>query len=140
MGCYGFGVSRMVAAAIEQLHDEDGIVWPPSIAPFDIEILPVNVNEEDVFKLACDFEEKLLQEGYSVILDDRDLSPGVKFKDADLVGIPFRLTIGKKLKSGKVELFHRATRKVEELPVESALELIEEKLRSAGFNELSAEP
>jgi prolyl-tRNA synthetase len=124
MGCYGFGISRMVAAAIEQHHDRNGIVWPKSIAPVDVIILPVNVNDEDVFSTAVRLEGELERRGVEVLLDDRDLSPGVKFKDADLIGIPLRLTIGKKLDAGKVELFHRAAGEVEEIPVEKALEMV----------------
>ncbi len=121
MGCYGFGVSRMVAAAIEQHHDTDGIVWPKSIAPFDVLILPVNVNDTEVFATAEMFERELEHRGIGILMDDRDVNPGVKFKDADLVGIPFRLTIGNKLREGYVELFHRATGKVEEIAVREAL-------------------
>jgi len=138
MGCYGFGISRMVAAAIEQLHDEDGIIWPPSLSPFDIEILPVNVNDEEVWKIAEDIEKILSDAGYIVLVDDRDLSPGVKFKDADLLGLPLRVTIGKKLKDGIVELFHRADKRIEELPLEDAHRIIVERLRSLGGNKLSA--
>ncbi|MCK4235527.1 MAG: proline--tRNA ligase, partial [Candidatus Krumholzibacteria bacterium] len=112
MGCYGFGISRMVAAAIEQHHDKDGIIWPSAIAPFDILILPVNTNDSEIMETGVQFERELEKRNIEVLLDDRDLSPGVKFKDADLVGIPLRLTLGKKLKSGKVELFLRATQKI----------------------------
>lgn len=124
MGCYGFGISRMVAAAIEQYHDEDGIIWHEAIAPFQILILPVNVNDPAVMETASRFERELETSGLEVLMDDRNLSPGVKFKDADLVGIPLRLTIGKKLKEGKVELFERATRKVETYQVDDALSQI----------------
>ena len=124
MGCYGFGISRMVAAVIEQHHDKDGIVWPMSVAPFKIMILPVNVTDETVMEQALAFERDLEDRGIEPLLDDRDVSPGVKFKDADLVGIPLRLTVGKKLREGKVELFFRAERRIEEIPVDDALERI----------------
>jgi prolyl-tRNA synthetase len=130
MGCYGFGVSRMVAAAIEQLHDEDGIVWPLSIAPVPLLILAVNMNDADIRDTACRLEAECEKRGIETLLDDRDLSPGIKFKDADLVGIPFRLTVGKKLKEGKVELFHRMNRQVEEIPLGEAVERIAERIRS----------
>ena len=130
MGCYGFGISRMVAAAIEQLHDADGIVWPLSIAPVPLLILAVNMNDADIRDAAFLLEAEFEKRGIETLLDDRDLSPGMKFKDADLVGIPFRLTIGKKLKEGKVELFHRATRRVEEIPLGEAVERIAERIRS----------
>jgi len=130
MGCYGFGISRMVAAAVEQLHDADGIVWPRSIAPYQLLILPVNVNEPAVMEWTRRFEEALAERGIETLVDDRDLSPGMKFKDADLIGIPLRLTIGKKLKDGRVELFHRASRSVEELPLEGAIERIVARIRT----------
>jgi prolyl-tRNA synthetase len=120
MGCYGFGVSRMVAAAIEQNYDEDGIVWPISIAPFQALVLPLNAGDEAVMAAASDIERELEAGGMEVLVDDRDLSPGVKFKDADLIGVPLRVTIGRKLKDGSVELFHRATGEVEDLPVGEA--------------------
>jgi len=128
MGCYGFGISRTVAAAVEQHHDEDGIVWPESISPMDVAILPVNVNDVNAMEAAGKLETELEERGIDVLVDDRDLSPGVKFKDADLVGIPLRVTIGKKLKEGKVELFRRATREIEEIPLADALERILEKI------------
>jgi prolyl-tRNA synthetase len=128
MGCYGFGISRMVAAAIEQLHDDDGIVWPSSIAPFQLIILPVNMNDEGIRSFACRCEEELAGRGIETLLDDRDVSPGIKFKDADLIGVPFRLTIGKKLKTGFVELFHRATHRAEEIPLADAVDRIAERI------------
>jgi prolyl-tRNA synthetase len=124
MGCYGFGISRMVAAAIEQHHDEDGIIWPASIAPMEVIILPVNINDKDMSDAAEKLEVELERRGVDVLVDDRDVSPGVKFKDADLIGIPMRLTIGKKLKEGKVELFHRATGEIEDVPLEGALDMV----------------
>jgi prolyl-tRNA synthetase len=130
MGCYGFGISRMVAAAIEQLHDADGIVWPPSIAPVPLLILAVNMNDEAIRAAAFELEAAFEKRGIETLLDDRDLSPGMKFKDADLVGIPYRLTVGKKLKEGKVELFHRVTRQVEEIPLGEAVERIAERIGS----------
>jgi prolyl-tRNA synthetase len=120
MGCYGFGVSRMVAAAIEQNFDKDGIVWPMSISPFHVLLLPLNVGDESVMGAALELEEKLSEAGLEVLTDDRDLSPGVKFKDADLIGVPLRVTIGKKLKEGMVELFRRKTGQVEDIPVGEA--------------------
>ena len=131
MGCYGFGVSRMVAAAIEQHFDDDGIIWPESISPFDVIVLPVNTKDEAVIDAAVRLETELAARGIETLLDDRDLSPGVKFKDADLIGVPLRVTIGKKLKDGIVELFHRAGRNVEDVPLDKVAERIE-GLASAG--------
>jgi prolyl-tRNA synthetase len=124
MGCFGFGISRMVAAAIEQLHDADGIVWPLSIAPVPLMILAVNMKDEGIRNAAYELEAAFEKKGIGTLLDDRDLSPGIKFKDADLIGIPFRLTVGKKLKEGNVELVRRETRQVEEIPLGEAVERI----------------
>jgi prolyl-tRNA synthetase len=120
MGCYGFGVSRMVAAAIEQNFDKDGIVWPMAIAPFQVLLLPLNTADEAVMKAAIRLEERLAGAGLEVLMDDRDLSPGVKFKDADLIGVPLRITIGRKIKDEVVELFYRKTGQVEDLAVDEA--------------------
>ncbi|MCU0582066.1 MAG: His/Gly/Thr/Pro-type tRNA ligase C-terminal domain-containing protein, partial [Syntrophales bacterium] len=113
MGCYGIGVTRTVAAAIEQYHDEDGIIWPVPIAPFQVIITPVNINEGTLCKAAEDLYQELTAQGLEVLLDDRDERAGVKFKDADLIGIPYRVTIGpKKLAEGKVEVKNRRSGEV----------------------------
>ena len=105
MGCYGIGIGRTVAAAIEQNHDADGIVWPLPLAPYQVIITPVNVNEKSLSETAESIYRTLEEKGVDVILDDRDERAGVKFKDADLIGIPFRITVGpKKLAEGKVEI------------------------------------
>jgi prolyl-tRNA synthetase len=110
MGCYGIGIGRTVAACIEQNYDENGIVWPMPLAPYHVIITPVNVNEETVMKTAENLYNSMLAEGIEVIFDDRDERAGVKFKDADLIGIPLRIIIGQKnLVQGKVELKIRKT-------------------------------
>ncbi len=110
MGCYGIGVSRTVAAAIEQNHDENGIIFPVSIAPFDVLVLPVNVNDAALRQAAEDIYHDLLSKRFDVLLDDRDERAGIKFKDADLIGIPFRITIGAKFaKESLVEVRVRRT-------------------------------
>jgi prolyl-tRNA synthetase len=110
MGCYGIGIGRTVAAGIEQNHDENGIIWPMPLAPYHVIITPVNVNEETVMKAAENLYSSMLAEGIEVILDDRDERAGVKFKDADLIGIPLRIVIGQKnLVQGNVELKIRKT-------------------------------
>jgi prolyl-tRNA synthetase len=97
MGCYGIGVSRVVAAAIEQSNDANGIVWPDaSLAPFDVLILPLNTAEPAVMAAAERLEKELVAAGLDVLVDDRDQRAGVKFKDADLLGIPWRITVGRK--------------------------------------------
>jgi len=106
MGCYGIGVSRTIAAIIETNHDDKGIIWPKEVAPFDIEILPIKGNDgEDIIELVEQFYEQLTSQGFDVLIDDRDESPGRKFNDADLIGIPVRIIIGKKnLVNNKIEV------------------------------------
>jgi prolyl-tRNA synthetase len=109
MGCYGIGVSRTVAAAIEQNHDKDGIIFPVPIAPFEVLILPLQVNEKEVVDAAERIYKGLMEKGIDVLLDDRDMRAGFKFKDADLLGIPLRITIGsRELKNGNIEMKLRA--------------------------------
>jgi len=110
MGCYGIGIGRTVAACIEQNFDENGIVWPMPLAPYQVIITPVNINEVDIMKAAESIYASMLNCGIEVILDDRDERAGVKFKDADLIGIPIRITVGQKnLASGNIELKIRKT-------------------------------
>lgn len=109
MGCYGIGVSRTIAAVIETNHDANGIVWPAEVSPFDVEILPVQTTDAESMNLAKALYENLSKAGLDVLVDDREESAGKKFKDADLIGIPLRITIGKLLKEGKVELKNRKT-------------------------------
>jgi prolyl-tRNA synthetase len=119
MGCYGIGIGRTIAAAIEQNHDSDGIVWPLPLAPYQVIITPVNVNEKDLSDTANRIYHTLKGKGVDCILDDRDERAGVKFKDADLLGIPFRITVGpKKLVEGKVEIRSRRTKEVVDLPID----------------------
>jgi prolyl-tRNA synthetase len=112
MGCYGIGVSRTMAAAIEQNHDDNGIIWPMAIAPYQCIVVPVSLKDPEVTAAAEQLYIKLREAGVETVYDDRDERPGVKFKDADLVGYPLRVTIGAKtLAEGKVELLERKTRK-----------------------------
>ena len=99
-----------MTAAIEQNNDKDGFWLPPSIAPFDVVVTPTNVNEANLLRTAEDIAQRLETAGLSVLLDDRDERPGVKFKDADLVGVPYRINVGKKVTEGKVEVVTRSTR------------------------------
>jgi prolyl-tRNA synthetase len=113
MGCYGIGVNRIIAAAIEQSHDEKGIIWPASISPFQVLILPVNVSHSETRAVSDEIYRKLSEEGVEALYDDRDERAGVKFNDADLLGIPLQVIIGEKnLKTGKVELKNRRTKEV----------------------------
>lgn len=104
MGSYGIGVSRLLAAIAEQNADESGINWPKGIAPFDMHIIPINPKDETQWDLAIDIEKEMTEKGLDCLLDDRKERPGVKFKDADLVGAPFRITVGKKAEEGIVEV------------------------------------
>lgn len=118
MGCYGIGVGRTVAAAIEQNHDENGIIWPFPIAPFHVLVLPVNMTDSRMVETAEKIYQELLAEGIEVLLDDRDERPGAKFKDADLIGIPLRVTVGNlAVSEGKVEIKFRKTGEVEKVSV-----------------------
>ena len=131
MGCYGIGVGRTAAAAIEQNHDEDGIIFPFAIAPFHVLILPVNNKDAQVMGTAEDLYRRLSEEGAEVLLDDRDERPGVKFKDADIIGIPVRLTVGEKnLKQGKVEIKVRKSGEVTVVALEEAPEQIMGMIRA----------
>jgi prolyl-tRNA synthetase len=110
MGCYGFGVTRLIAAAIEQNHDEDGIRWPAPLAPFDVLVVPLNVSHPETMQTAETLYDELRAAGLDVLLDDRDLRPGAKFKDADLIGIPTRITIGERgLRDDQIEIRDRRT-------------------------------
>ncbi|MEW6272332.1 MAG: proline--tRNA ligase [Thermodesulfobacteriota bacterium] len=121
MGTYGIGVSRTMAAAVEQNHDADGIIWPLPLAPFPVEIVSTSVTDAPVREAAEKLYGELRAAGVEPLLDDRDERPGVKFKDADLIGIPLRVTVGQKgLGKGVVELRHRKDRTVVELPVDDA--------------------
>jgi prolyl-tRNA synthetase len=117
MGCYGIGIERILTAAIEQSNDENGFWLPPSIAPFEIVVCPVNVKDEALLKAATDIATRLEADGFDVLLDDRDERPGVKFKDADLVGIPYRVTVGKKVTEGTVEVVQRSTREIQDASI-----------------------
>ena len=121
MGCYGIGIGRTVAASIEQNYDDNGIIWPLSIAPFQVIITPVSMNNETLLEAAEKLYRDFSDEGIEVILDDRDERAGVKFNDADLIGIPLRITIGpKRLAEGKVEVKIRKTGDVMILPMDEA--------------------
>jgi len=122
MGCYGIGIERILTAAVEQGNDENGFWLPRSIAPFEIVVAPVNMKDEAVKNASEDIAKRLESAGYDVVLDDRDERPGVKFKDADLVGIPFRITVGKKVTEGTVEVVFRETREVRDVTISTIVE------------------
>ncbi|HXS95225.1 MAG TPA: proline--tRNA ligase [Candidatus Limnocylindrales bacterium] len=120
MGSYGIGIERILSAAIELYHDKDGMILPASIAPFQVVVTPANMNDAAQGEAARSIYDACLAAGLDTLLDDRDERPGVKFKDADLIGIPYRITIGKKLASGQVELVDRKTRQSTDVPVAEA--------------------
>ncbi len=122
MGCYGIGVSRTLAAVIEQHHDEDGIIWPVSVAPYHAIVTLVKPKDETQAKLAEDIYQRLLTAGVEAVIDDRDERPGVKFKDADLLGFPIRITVGKRAGEGIVEYKLRRDSEKTEISVEEAIE------------------
>jgi len=133
MGCYGIGVSRLVAAAIEQNHDDNGIIWPSALAPFDVVLVGLNMNRSDAVQNAVsDIEQALTAAGLSVLVDDRDARPGVKFADSDLIGIPHRLVIGDRgLEKGVVEYKARAGSDTEEVASEDAVQFVVDKVKHA---------
>ncbi len=121
MGCYGIGVNRCLAAVIEQNHDDNGIIWPVAVAPYKAVVVPVNVNDSVQANMAEEITKRLEDEGIEVIIDDRDERPGVKFKDWDLIGIPVRITVGKKAGEGLVEYKLRNEAEFELLEKEEAI-------------------
>lgn len=122
MGCYGIGVSRTLAAVIEQHHDEDGIIWPVSVAPYHVIVTLVKPKDEEQAKVAEEIYQSLLVAGVEAVIDDRDERPGVKFKDADLLGFPIRITVGKRAGEGIVEYKLRRDSEKSELSVAEAIE------------------
>jgi prolyl-tRNA synthetase len=129
MGSYGIGPARIAAAAIEQGNDENGMIWPLSIAPYQVMVLPVNVKDTRTMELAEEMYKALEEKGFEVLMDDRDERAGIKFKDADLIGIPWRIVLGEKnLKEGFVEIKERRTNQVEKVKVEEAVEKLIKKL------------
>lgn len=122
MGCYGIGITRTAAAAIEKYHDNFGIVWPKEIAPYHVDIVPVNADDNEQMEVAQKLYDKLCALNIEVVLDDRADRAGVKFKDSELIGFPYRITVGKTIKEGLVEFKHRKTGEVEKLTPDEAIE------------------
>jgi len=131
MGCYGIGINRIIAAAIEQNHDKDGIIWPMAIAPYKVAILPLNAEHQESVKIAERIYEELLSLSIDVIFDDRQERAGVKFKDADLIGIPIQVVIGERaLAKNKLELKTRRDMKAELLPEKDVIKTIQNLLKN----------
>ena len=125
MGSYGIGVERIMTAVVEQQHDEDGIVWPQSLAPFDVVVTITNMKQDDLRQTGEKLYEELGRAGLDVLLDDRDERAGVKFKDADLIGIPYRINVGKKMVEGVVELFDRRAKRSEDVKISDVVKHVQ---------------
>jgi prolyl-tRNA synthetase len=120
MGCYGIGVSRVLSAVVEQYNDPNGIIWPISIAPFHVHIIPFSVKDPEQMRLADQLYSRLCKARIEVLLDDRDERPGVKFKDSDLIGIPIRIIVGKHANEGIVEFKERVSMELKVMSHEDA--------------------
>ncbi|MGY2945174.1 proline--tRNA ligase [Thermostichus sp. MS-CIW-34] len=131
MGCYGIGVSRLAQAAVEQSHDANGIIWPVAIAPYHVVVVVPNISDPEQMSVAEKLVQDLAAAGIETLWDDRDERAGVKFKDADLIGIPYRLTTGRSLKQGKVELSERASGQATEIPIEQVVTTLKERIEAA---------
>jgi prolyl-tRNA synthetase len=132
MGCYGIGINRIMAAAIEAGHDDNGIIWPLSLAPYQVSLIPLQVNKAEVMDLTTKLEQELEAAGVDVLTDDRDQRPGVKFKDVDLIGVPLRVVIGERgLKDGSIEVKWRHEAAARNLPLATATQAILAELAGA---------
>ena len=132
MGCYGIGVSRTVAAAIEQNHDQNGIIWPVSLAPFQVALLTLGIKETSLWEASERIYGELSSRGLEVLWDERDERPGVKFKDADLIGLPYKIIVGKRFsKEGKVEVKERRSGESREFSPEEAVNFLESEIKKA---------
>ena len=124
MGCYGIGIGRILAAIIEQNNDENGIILPMNIAPYQVSIILINDKDEKQVEVANNLYQELTKKGIEVILDNRNERPGVKFKDMDLIGIPLRITVGKKIDENKVELKQRKEKESIDIEINNVYEII----------------
>ncbi|GBE95437.1 proline--tRNA ligase [Nostoc cycadae] len=131
MGCYGVGVSRLAQAAVEQSYDKDGIIWPVAIAPYHAIVTIPNINDAQQVQIAEKLYTELNQAGIETLLDDRDERAGVKFKDADLIGIPYRIVTGRAIANGKVEVVERATRQSQEIAIDEVITTLKQWITTA---------
>ena len=129
MGCYGIGVSRIAQAAVEQSHDQDGIIWPVAIAPYHVVVIVPNISDTEKMTAGEKIYQEFKQAGVEVLLDDRKERAGVKFKDSELVGIPYRVVTGRSLSSGKVEVVKRATKESQDLPIAEVVTTIKQWIK-----------
>ena len=131
MGCYGVGVSRLAQSAVEQSYDKDGIIWPVAIAPYHAIVTIPNIKDAKQLEIAEKLYTELNKAGVETLLDDRDERAGVKFKDADLIGIPYRIVTGRAINNGKVEIVKRATRETQEIAIEEVVNTLQQWIKSA---------
>ncbi|MBF0369612.1 MAG: proline--tRNA ligase [Magnetococcales bacterium] len=137
MGCYGIGVSRIVAAAIEQNHDDNGIIWPMGLAPYQLQILLLNPKQTETREVALELYQRLIGHGVEVLLDDRDERPGIKFKEADLLGIPLRVVVGgRSFKQGALEVQARAGGEAQQVPILEGVQTLLRELQGGGDDQL----
>ena len=130
MGCYGIGINRTMAAIIEQHHDENGIKWPMSVAPYQVVVVPVSIKDEEQMRIAQEIYNNLKEIGVEVLMDDRNERVGVKFKDLDLIGIPMRITVGKKISEGNVEFKLRREEENEIVEICSVIDRVKEEFKN----------
>lgn len=128
MGCYGIGVSRTVAAIAEQFNDENGLLWPEAVTPYQVHVIPVNVKNDEQRELGEKLYNELLDNRFEVLLDDRQERAGVKFADSDLIGLPVRVTVGKRVSEGIVEVKVRKTGESLEVSVDNLVSTVKELL------------
>ncbi len=128
MGCYGIGISRLAQAAVEQNHDDSGIIWPVSIAPYEVIIIIANMKNAEQKSLDEDIYQRLIKNRVDALLDDRDERAGIKFKDADLIGIPWRIIAGREASLGLLELHNRKTKTTVSLDANSVFKKLSEEL------------
>ena len=131
MGCYGVGVSRLAQSAVEQSYDKDGIIWPVAIAPYHAIISIPNVNDTQQVEIAEKIYRELNKAGVETLLDDRNERAGVKFKDADLIGIPFRIVTGRAIANSKVEVVKRANRESQEIAIDEVVNILQQWIKEA---------
>jgi len=129
MGCYGIGVNRIVAGLAETSHDENGLIWPLAVAPYEVLLIPLNLDDEQVVQTAERFYAELTDAGVEVLIDDRKARPGFKFKDADLIGIPLRIVVGSKgVKQGEIEIKWRSDADPQKIAVDRAIATVQDML------------
>lgn len=133
MGCYGIGVTRTMASIIEQNNDENGIIWPMSVAPYHVSVIPVNIKDQGQMEIADKLYKELLDLGIEVLLDDRNERAGVKFKDSEIIGIPIRVTVGKKIVDGQVEFKLRNNGENEVIDIDDVISRVKQEVTKAGI-------